>query len=240
VLGPLSGGSTKPGPLDPDFYSADLKGWYLSMKVLKNCVFVAVILLLLVSSSTAQVDNLKEMTIVVPAESIARVIQPLLPYRMDFGKNFRGDFWIQSIENIKIKKDRILFSSLITGKDIKYATKIGKQVVNIVVGKVNLRNHWEVSLKYDKSKKTLLVKPLIKGPANKSEFSQGDALLNTLLEALGGLEYPVDVNNLKPLKSELYDQLLTVNFDVSDIYTGDNKLFVEIIPSAQINSLNEQ
>ena len=210
------------------------------MKIINRSVLAVTVLLLLVSSSTAQVDNLKEMTIVVPAESIARVIKPLLPYRMDFGKNFRGDFWIKSIENIKIKKDKILFSSLITGRDIKYATKIGKQVVNIVVGEVNLRNHWEVSLKYDKSKKTLFVKPLIKGPANKNELSQGDALLNTLLEALGGLEYPVDVNNLKPLKSELYDKLWTVNFDVSDIYTGDNKLFIEIIPTAQIDSLNEQ
>ncbi len=210
------------------------------MKVLNNCAFVSIILLLLVSSSTAQVDSLKEMTVVVPAQSIAGVIKPLLPYPIDFGKNFRGDFWIKSIENIKIKKDRVLFSSLITGKDIKYTTKIGKQVINLAVGRVNLRNHWEISLRYDKSKKTLFVKPLIKGPANKSEFSQGDALLNTLLEALGGLEYPVDVNNLKPLKSELHDKLLIVNFDVSDVYTGDNKLFVEIIPTAQIDSLNKQ
>ncbi len=210
------------------------------MKVLNNCAFVSIILLLLVSSSTAQVNSLKEMTVVVPAESIARVIKPLLPYKIDLGKNFLGDFWVKSIENIKINDNIISFSSLISGKDIKYATKIGKQVVNFVVGDVNLPSLWEISLKYDKSKKKLFLKPLIKGPANKKGLSQGDALLNILLEALSGLEYPIDVNNLKPVKSELHDKLLTVNFDVSDVYTGDNKLFVEIIPTAHIDSLNEQ
>ncbi len=107
------------------------------MKALNRSVFAAVILLILVSSSTAQVDSLKEMTVVVPAESIARAIEPLLPYKMDFGKNFIGSLYIKSIDNIKIKKGKILFSSLISGKDIKYATKIGNQVVNFVVGEVN-------------------------------------------------------------------------------------------------------
>ncbi len=210
------------------------------MKVLNNCAFVSIISLLLVSSSTAQVNSLKEMTVVVPAQSIARVIKPLLPYKIDLGKNFLGDFWVKSIENIKINDNIISFSSLISGKDIKYATKIGKQVVNFVVGDVNLPSLWEVSLKYDKSKKKLFLKPLIKGPENKKGLSQGDALLNILLEALSGLEYPIDVNNLKPVKSEFYNQLLTINMDISDIYTGDDKLYIEIIPTAHIDTLNEQ
>lgn len=210
------------------------------MKVLNNCAFVSIISLLLVSSSTAQVNSLKEMTVVVPAQSIARVIKPLLPYKIDLGKNFLGDFWVKSIENIKINDNIISFSSLISGKDIKYATKIGKQVVNFVVGDVNLPSLWEVSLKYDKSKKKLFLKPLIKGPENKKGLSQGDALLNILLEALSGLEYPIDVNNLKPVKSEFYNQLLTINMDISDIYTGDDKLYIEIIPTAHIDSLNQQ
>jgi hypothetical protein len=96
------------------------------MKLLIRFAIVAAILCLLVSLSSAQVDSLKEMTLVVPAQSLARAIQPVLPYQMDFGKNFIGSLYIKSIDDIKIKKGKILFSSLIIGKDIKYATKTGK------------------------------------------------------------------------------------------------------------------
>ena len=209
------------------------------MKIIHRSLFVVIILLLLVSSSIAQVDSLKEMTVVVPAESIARAIKPLLPYTMDFGKNFIGSLYIKSIDNIKIKKGKILFSSLISGKDIKYATKIGKQTINFVVGEVNLPSNWEVSFNYDKSNQKLLIFPSLQGSKDEKDFSQGDALLNSLLTALGDLEYPVDLGNLNPIKSKFYNQLLTTNVAVADIYAAGDKLFVELIPSVKIDALKE-
>ncbi len=210
------------------------------MKRLICIVIVPVILVLVVLPATAQVNGLHEMTMVVPAESLAKVIIPLLPYKIDLGQNFIGSFFVQSIENIKIEKDRILFSSVISGKDIKYATKIGKQVINFVVGNVNLPNQWDVFFNYDKEKKILFVKPLVKGPADRNGFSQGDALLNTLLEAFSGIEYPVELNNLRPVTSEIHNQLLTLNTDIADVYGADNKLFIKLIPTVKIAGLKEQ
>ena len=209
------------------------------MKVLNRSVFVAVIIFLLVSSSIAQGDTLKEMTIVIPAQSLARAIKPMLPYKMDFGKNFIGSLYIQSIDNIQFKKGKILFSALIIGEDIKYATKIGNQVVNFVVGEVNLPGRWELSFKYDKLNKKLLVFPSLQGSKDEKDFSQGDALLNALLTALGSVEYPFDLSNLPPVKSEFYNQLLTLTMAIADIYAADDRLFVELIPAVQVKSLNE-
>jgi hypothetical protein len=209
------------------------------MKILNRSALVVIIFLLLISVSTAQVDSFKEMTVVVPAQSIARAIKPLLPYNIDFGKNFVGSLFVQSIENIKIKKDKILFSALISGKDIKYATKVGKQVINFVVGDVKLPSNWEVSFKYDKFNKRLVVFPVLQGSKDEKEFSQGDALLNALLTALGSVEYQFDLSNLKPIESEIYNQSFLLNMDIADIYAGDDKLFVELIPAVQIKSSNE-
>ena len=205
------------------------------MKVLNSFVFIPIILLLIVSSPAAQVNQLQEMTMVVPAKSLAKVINPLLPYEINLGKDFLGSFFVKSIENIKIHEDKILFSSLISGKDIQYATKIGDKTLKFVVGDVNLPNQWEVSFRYDKSKKKLFLKPLITGPEDKTGFSQGDELLNTLLEALSGFEYPVDLNNLKPVKSEFYNQIFTLNTDIADIYAGNDRLFIELVPTVQID-----
>jgi len=210
------------------------------MKKLNMTAIAAILIFLLFSAATAQVKNIKELTVVVPAESIAKFIQPLLPYSINIGKDFSGSFWVKSIENIKITKDRVSFSAHIYGKDIEYSAKIGKQTASFKVGNVNLRNHWEASLRFDKSKKMLYIKPHVEGPQNKKDFSQGDILIDTLFNALSDIEYPIDVNRIQPIAAELYDTELTINTDISDIYTDNNKLFIEVIPTAKKKGANSQ
>jgi hypothetical protein len=206
------------------------------MTVIHRPAVVAILLLLAVFASSVQADSLSEMTIVVPAESILSVIKPLLPYQIDLGKNFLGKFWVQSIDNISINKGMVYFSSLITGKDIKYATKIGKQTINFVVGDVKLPSNWEVSFKFDKIKKKLLITPHMQNSKDEREFSQGDALLSTLLTALSGIAYPVDLKNIKPVKSEFHDQLWVLTMNITDVYSAKDKLFVQVKPAVQITS----
>ena len=208
------------------------------MKKLPTITISLILFFLLFSSAPAQVKNFKELTVVVPAESIAKFIQPLLPYNINIGENFSGSFWVQSIENIKIIKDRISFKAHIYGKDIVYTAKIGKQTASFKVGNVNLRNHWQASLRYDKSKKKLFIKPHIESPKNKKDFSQGDILIDTLFNALSDIEYPIDVNRIKPITAELYDTEVTINTDISDVYADANRLFIEVIPTAQKKKVN--
>ena len=210
------------------------------MKKLLAISINLILLFLLFSPAPGQVKNFKELTVVVPAESIAKFIQPLLPYNINLGKNFSGTFWVQSIENIKINKDKISFSAHIYGKDIGYSAKIGKQTANFKVGNVNLRNQWQASLRFDKSKKKLYIKPHMEGPQDKKDFSQGDILIDTLFNALSDMEYPIDVNRIEPITTELYDTELTINTNISDVYTDNNKLFIEIIPTAQKKDANTQ
>ena len=200
---------------------------------MKKLPIIAIIFFLLFSQAPAQVRNTKELTVVVPAESIAKFIQPLLPYSIDMGENFSGSFWVKSIENIKITKDRVSFSAHIYGKDIGYSAKIGKQTAKFKVGNVNLRNHWEASLRYDKSKKKLYLKPHIESPKNKKDLSQGDILIDTLLDALSDMEYPIDLNKINPITTEIYNTELIIDTEISDIYSNSNRLFIEIIPTAQ-------
>jgi hypothetical protein len=208
------------------------------MKKISVIIITFAFIFLQFSPTSAQIKNIKELTVVIPAESIAKFIQPLLPYNIDIGKNFSGSFWVKSIENIKITKNRISFSAHIYGKDIGYSAKIGKQTASFKVGNVNLRNHWEATLRYDKSKKKLYIKPHVEGPKNKEDLSQGDILIDTLFNALSDIEYPIDVDSIKPITAELYNTELVINTDISDVYTDDHKLFIEIIPTAQKKGAN--
>ncbi len=203
------------------------------MNKLSTIAGVFILFFLLLSQSLAQVRNNKDLTVVVPAESIVKFIQPLLPYSIDMGENFSGSFWVKSIENIKITKDRISFSAHIYGKDIGYSAKIGKQTARFKVGDVNLRNNWEASLRYDKSKKKLYLKPHIESPQNKKDLSQGDILIDTLFDALSDIEYPIDLNEINPITAEILNSELTINTEISDVYSNNNRLFIEVIPTAQ-------
>ena len=101
------------------------------------------------------------------------------------------------------------------------------------MGNVNLRNHWEASLRYDKIKKKLYINPHIKGPKNKEDLSQGDILIDTLFDALSDMEYPIDLNRINPITTEIYNTKLTIDTEISDVYSNRDKLYIEILPTAQ-------
>ena len=205
------------------------------MKRLHMVGLAALFVFIFLTPLTAEVKNAAKMTFSIPAESIAEFIKPLLPYRIHFGDNFSGSFWIQSIQNINIMDGRIFFTTHIYGKDIEYATMLKKQKLSVVLGSVDLQNDWDVALRYDKMKKMLFIKPHIEEPANQKSLGQGDILVNALLIALSDIEYPVDINNLKPITTGFNNQVLTIKTDIYDVYTEKEKLFIEIIPSAKVS-----
>jgi hypothetical protein len=65
-------------------------------------------------------------------------------------------------------------------------------------------------------------------------------IVNTLLEAFSDIEYPIEVDKIEPITSELFDRAVIINVDIADIYTGDKKLFIEIIPTAKIEGSKGQ
>ena len=205
------------------------------MKRLHIVGLAALFVFIFLTPLTAELKNAGKMTFLAPAESIAEFIKPLLPYRIHFGENFSGSFWIRSIQNIKIMDGRIFFSTHIYGKDIEYATMVKKRKLSLVLGSVDLQNNWDVALKYDKIKKTLFIKPHIEEPANQKDLGQADILVNALLIALSDIEYPIDINNLKPITTGFNNKVLTIKTDIYDVYTEKDKLFLEIIPTAKVS-----
>jgi len=181
----------------------------------------------------AQAGKTQNITLVVHETGIANLIEGLLPYLIDFGKGFSGSFWIKSIDNIHIEKDRVLFSTYIYGKDIKYTTKVLNQSVSVEVGHINLHNNWETSLRYDKKEKILYVKPHIEEPNKNKDHSQGDMLLNALLQGLSGLEFPIELKDLKPMTTEIDNIKMSIEIEVIDIYANDDRLFIELKPIAK-------
>jgi len=183
--------------------------------------------------SFAQTNQPNPVSIVVPEETIAASIGNLLPYEVPMGKLFSGALWVQSIDNVKIGNNSVTFSVKIQGKDIEFSTKIGDQELRLTFGEANVFSNVEASFRYDKEKKVLFIKPQIREFVDKDKSGQAGEVLMPLLEGLSGIEYPVELDRLDPVKTRLHNVMLQIKFDILDINSKDGKLFVEIIPAVE-------
>jgi hypothetical protein len=195
-------------------------------------IYIVSILAVMAHASVYAQTPPPPVAVAIPSETAAEFVKGVLPYQIDFGKNFTGSFWIQSIDGIRITDGRVLFSTHIQGKDMAYTAKIGSQKLNIAVGNVNLRNKWNTTLRYDPEKKILYIIPQVDGTTSGGKPSEGDQLLNALIVGLSGVEFPIETAKLKPITTTVQSRPLDIRMDISNVYTAEDKLIVEIKPSA--------
>lgn len=178
-------------------------------------------------------DASDAVSVVVPADGIAGFMNRLMPYPIHLGKDFSGSFWVKSISNVTIGDNTLFFSSHIHGKDIKYTTRLGSRTIDVDLGSVDLYNDWEAAFRYDKGEKVLYVKPHLKNRASGKKMNQGEVLLTALFEGLSVIEYPIKIQDLNPITTDLLGSSLVIDLEVSDIYSANNQLHVDIVPTPQ-------
>jgi hypothetical protein len=199
----------------------------------------AVFLLFFCFVSFAQSGDTKPLTIVIPEESVNLFAGDLLPYEIPMGKNFSGALWVQAVDNIKIGNNKIAFFLTILGKDIEFSTKIGDQSINLQLGEANVSGNCEASFRYDNKKKLLFITPQIRNMGGGNKKAQATEVLVPLLQGLSGMEYPVEIQRFEPIKTKLQNKTLKIQFDISNIYSNNDRLFVEIIPSVETKPIKK-
>ena len=211
----------------------------LNMKRIHSILFCLVFVLLFSFNAFAKRDNTEDISIILPTESIAKFVTRLLPYEINMGQNFSGSLFIKSIENFKINENKISFSLHIYGKDITYSAKIGKQMASVAIGTVNLLNDWVSSFRFDVDKNVLYIKPHLVDSVDTNKASYKEILINSLFNVFSDIEYPIDLKEIDPITTEFLGKILTVNFEVSNIYTANNKMTIKVRPTPYISDKNK-
>jgi len=188
----------------------------------------------------AQSESSRDITVIITSESVSGFIQELLPYDIDFGKKISGSFKVQSIENLKIVKDKVTFSSHIVGENVAYSMQILSKPIKVAVGNVNMRNNWETLLRHDDKKEILFLKPQVETVENEKDANQGEKLLHTLLKGLSGIEYPLKLSETKPIKITLNNRDILINTDVTGVQAEEGRLIVTMRPSAKYEEKKEE
>lgn len=179
----------------------------------------------------AETANAESITVTIPEETIHHIIGDLLPYEIPMGENFSGALWVQTIDRLKIGTNHVVFLMTVLGKDVAFSTKIGKRILHLKFGEANVSSICEASFQYDKKKKILLITPQVKEFIGEDQAGHAGEALMLLLKGLSNIEYAVDLREIDPIKTELQNKILTIDFDIFDIYSENNRVFVKIIPS---------
>lgn len=198
------------------------------MKKIGHTVLPFVLCLFLLSPWVrAEIGKKNEITIVIPEKVIERLISDTLPVEITAVKKLSGTIWVQSIDKVSLGKNKIFFSAHLFGKDVKYTDKIGNISASIAIGNIDLFFDFDTTIRYDKEKRILYLKPKITSKADK------DVVLTRLMETLtGDREYPVEIQRLKSFVTRIGKTQIMIKIDISDVYISNHQLIVEIKPKA--------
>lgn len=197
------------------------------MKKIGFTVFLFVLCLLSLSQKAqSAIEKKNDITIILPEKVIKSLIKEAMPIEIPQIKKLSGTIWVQSIDKVRLGKNRVFFSLRLFGRNVKYTDKIGNVSANITLGKIDLNFDFDTTLRYDKGKQILYLKPKIISAAD------NDVVLTLLMEALTEeSEYPVEIQKLKSFVTRIGKTQIMIKMDISNIYTLKHKLIIEIKPN---------
>ena len=196
----------------------------------RDVILICLLLLTSFSGSHAQTVSPDEVSITIPRSVIINFIKTALPLDLDKGPYLKGNVWIQTIDQVKIGSNKIEFEMTIQGKNLKLETHLGKQVLLFDIGNLNAVFSCDTSIRYDASKRLLYFTPNIVQKPNENNTDQFSARLLQLLSLANGREYPVEIQKIQPVITEIGRDSFNMNMDITHISTEKGAVFIRSLP----------
>lgn len=199
------------------------------MKGYRSTAVAAAMCMWLISAhSYAAADKDSEITIVIPVTVLQGFINEVLPVETTMHERVSGVLWIKRVENLRLGLDKVWFTATIHGENIAYRGEIGGLPANLRFGALDSTLNCEALIRYDAKKGLLYVRPRVV-----EEEKKGDVLWLLLVSLLSKGEYPVEVQELKPIAARFSNKTIEIEMDISNIYTANDRLFIALHPSVK-------
>jgi hypothetical protein len=173
----------------------------------------------------AETKPAPKATLVLPAKTLSALIRDALPIPIDTNKRISGRIWIKDIKNLKLGKNSVSVKIRLMGKDVKYTNKIAGLATSLSFGNIDVSFDCQATLRYDKKKGLLYIKPTII-PGNNKKDMVGPILMGLFNEK----EYPIQIKKPEPITTRLGKKELVIHLKISNISTRKNRLFIQVSP----------
>mgnify|MGYP006863446047 CR=1 FL=1 len=193
----------------------------------QGVIIICLLILISFSGSHAQTVSPDEISITIPRSVIINFIRTALPLDLENGPYLKGKVWIQTIDQVKIGFNKVEFEMTIQGRNLKFATHLGKQVLLLDIGNLNGVFSCNASIRYDASKRLLYITPNIVQKLNENDTAN----LLQILSLTNGMEYPVEIQKVQPYVTKIGGNPFNIDMDITHISTEKDVFVIRGLPS---------
>lgn len=189
----------------------------------------ALFLLPLSALAAAGAQGKKNIVITLPAETVLTSLQKMLPLDIPSqNRQLQGDITLESLDQLVIHDNIITVRGALSGRNLVVTTRLAGQDIQLKVGEVRLPMTCDLHTRFDPAQRKLYVTPrFVDAAQNAAE--QEDALA-PLLGALGGREYPVDLDALEMINIKVGAKSIPIAMEPVKIAGIDNALVFHLLP----------
>lgn len=199
----------------------------------RSAVFLLFIAMLLLpcpgESAPADTKTQRDIVITMPAETVLAALQKTLPLEIPSqSEQLQGQITLESLDRLFIHDNILSVHGVLTGRNLVLITNIAGQDLHLKLGQVKLPITCDLQTRFDQAKRKLFVTPRFAD--NKSDKNSQEASLGSLLVALGGREYPVDLDGLQLLNIKMGSKTIPIAMEPTSIAGTDNSLIFRLLP----------
>ncbi len=182
----------------------------------------------------------KFITMNLPEAVLADTLTKVLPLELDTSSNtLQGTITIIDIDELDLEDKKLSCRLKLRGDNLHLVTEISGHEIRLKVGNIELNFKCDASIRFDPKKQVLYVRPVIKD-AKSSNGSGTDDIGLTLLSLLNEREFPIALQDLKPLIAEASNKTITIKMQIADIRAVKNGLKMSLEPSITTNTTKQK
>jgi hypothetical protein len=171
----------------------------------------------------------KNIVLTLPAETVLTSLQKVLPLDIPSqSRQLQGDIILESLDRLVIHDNIITVHGVLSGRNLVVVTQFAGQDLQLRVGEVHLPLTCDLQTRFDPAQRKLFVTPRFTDTAQHASNPQDS--LTPLLGALGGREYPIDLDALQMINIKVGGKSIPITMEPVKIAAVDNALTFHLLP----------
>lgn len=171
------------------------------------------------------------ITLNLPETVVAKATAAILPLRIDaHSKSIEGDITIINISELQLTDNHLACRLHIAGSNLALLTEIAGHEIKLKVGSVEIDFKTEAEIRFDAQEQTLFIKPVVKKVSASDTGANAD-IGQALIAVLNGREFPVAMQELKPIIARAGSKMITINSSIANIEAKAKSIRLSLLPA---------
>lgn len=175
-------------------------------------------------------QQMDTITLNLPESVMTATVQATLPLDIDArSKGLQGSIRIIGIDNLQFGDKYLACRLRIAGNNLKIVSELAGHQINLKIGEVELDFNCTAKLRFDPEKQLLYIRPVVDKMKSEQNGGQGD-IGQALVSLLNGREFPVSMQDMKPLVAKSGAKTLLIAMKFVDIQARRDVLQFSLLP----------